>query len=122
MGVDRNGEFLEAVVGGAIAGAVIGAASTAINAMITGKPITFKDVAIGAGKGAINGAVSGALSGLIAVEAITKLAKSAIVLGGSAVNAGLAAHTSIKSGGTKIDAVFVASTTFIGSVIGAKTA
>ena len=120
---DPSGEFLEAVIGGAIAGAIIGAASTAINAMVTGVPITLKDVAIGAGKGAINGAVSGALSGLMAVKAIAKLpklAKAAIRLGGSAANAVLAAHTTIKSGGSKREAVFAATTTFIGTAIGTK--
>ena len=109
---DKDGECWEIVVGSAIAGAVVGAFSSVINAAIAGDPITFGSVAKAAGIGLIEGAICGA-------AAVLPISVGGFIGRGvfSAVNAGLTYNTEIQDGKSKATAAISAAASFAGTFV-----
>ncbi len=102
---DPSGEiFWEAALGGAIAGALIGAASSALNALHEGRSVSAKVVLTSAAIGAVCGGIAGFLSPAAEIYGIC-YGEMTIKAVGSAAN-GLAAFSlSLLSGADLYDSI-----------------
>ena len=92
---DPSGELLAEIIGGSIAGAAIGIASTFINAQINGKKVSGMDVVTGALRGALSGGIAGGFS----------VASFGIKVAGVAINGFAAAISAAANDGSVFDVI-----------------
>jgi RHS repeat-associated protein len=104
---DDGGSCWTAIVGRAIAGGIVGAASSAINSVMNGEKIKAGDIAAAA----VQGAAQGALGGFTAFAGVSRVTMAV-------VNGAISAVFAAKSGGNPMDTLISAGTSFASTLVG----